>query len=453
MSVFAGRIADAGIDPVPIMAPRRRDHGRGAALGADLGVAARDAQPRAGRRGRLPHHHDDARPAQQARLRSARTSSSSRSRPCRCSTATRRLQVCALTMVVLGAFDHRHTAQVALVRRACITGGAGFIGSTSPTACSADGRRGRDRRRLPHRAARVHRASCSSSPRRRARSRATCSTDGAARARVRRLRLGLPPAGQRRRAPRPRAPRARPRAEHDRHLDACSRRCAPVGVKRIAFSSTGSVYGEPEVFPTPEDAPFPRPDVALRRLQARRRGADRGLRERLRVHGRDLPLRLDPRRALHARARLRLLPRAASATRAGSSCSATAARRSPTCTSGTASTAMLTRRATPPRRARRPHLQPRHRRDGRRRRVGASRSPSISGLTPRSSTPAGGAAGPATARSSSSTRSHPVLGWRADADDRARRSCGRSSGSTQRVRLARRRGRGRDATIPVRIAR
>ena len=29
------------------------------------------------------------------------------------------------------------------------------------------------------------------------------------------------------------------------------------GVKRIAFSSTGSVYGEPEVFPTPEDAPFP----------------------------------------------------------------------------------------------------------------------------------------------------------------------------------------------------
>ena len=29
------------------------------------------------------------------------------------------------------------------------------------------------------------------------------------------------------------------------------------GVKRIAFSSTGSVYGEAPVFPTPEDAPFP----------------------------------------------------------------------------------------------------------------------------------------------------------------------------------------------------
>ncbi len=29
------------------------------------------------------------------------------------------------------------------------------------------------------------------------------------------------------------------------------------GAGRIAFSSTGSVYGEPQVFPTPEDAPFP----------------------------------------------------------------------------------------------------------------------------------------------------------------------------------------------------
>jgi UDP-glucose 4-epimerase len=29
------------------------------------------------------------------------------------------------------------------------------------------------------------------------------------------------------------------------------------GVRRLAFSSTGSIYGEPSVFPTPEDAPFP----------------------------------------------------------------------------------------------------------------------------------------------------------------------------------------------------
>ena len=29
------------------------------------------------------------------------------------------------------------------------------------------------------------------------------------------------------------------------------------GIKRIAYSSTGSVYGEPKIFPTPEEAPFP----------------------------------------------------------------------------------------------------------------------------------------------------------------------------------------------------
>jgi UDP-glucose 4-epimerase len=30
-----------------------------------------------------------------------------------------------------------------------------------------------------------------------------------------------------------------------------------VGVRRLAFASTGSIYGEPEVFPTPESSPFP----------------------------------------------------------------------------------------------------------------------------------------------------------------------------------------------------
>ena len=29
------------------------------------------------------------------------------------------------------------------------------------------------------------------------------------------------------------------------------------GIKHLAFSSTGSIYGEPSVIPTPEDAPFP----------------------------------------------------------------------------------------------------------------------------------------------------------------------------------------------------
>ena len=42
------------------------------------------------------------------------------------------------------------------------------------------------------------------------------------------------------------------------------------GVRRIGFSSTGSVYGEPDVFPTPRPAPS-RPDLPLRRQQAGRR--------------------------------------------------------------------------------------------------------------------------------------------------------------------------------------
>ncbi len=29
------------------------------------------------------------------------------------------------------------------------------------------------------------------------------------------------------------------------------------GIKRICFASTGSIYGEPKIFPTPEDCPFP----------------------------------------------------------------------------------------------------------------------------------------------------------------------------------------------------
>jgi UDP-glucose 4-epimerase len=30
------------------------------------------------------------------------------------------------------------------------------------------------------------------------------------------------------------------------------------GVRRMAFSSTGSIYGEPDIFPTPENTPFPK---------------------------------------------------------------------------------------------------------------------------------------------------------------------------------------------------
>ena len=100
----------------------------------------------------------------------------------------------------------------------------------------------------------------------------------------------------------------------------------------IAFSSTGSVYGEPEVFPTPEDAPFP----VQTSLYAASKLAGEGLigayAARLRLHRPDLPLRLDPRRALHARARLRLLRALQARPRRACACSATATRRSPTST-------------------------------------------------------------------------------------------------------------------------
>ncbi len=75
------------------------------------------------------------------------------------------------------------------------------------------------------------------------------------------------------------------------------------GVRRIAFASTGSIYGEPDVFPTPETLPVPRPDLAVRRLQARRRGPHQRLLRGLRLPGLDLPLRVDPRRAVHPRPR------------------------------------------------------------------------------------------------------------------------------------------------------
>ena len=75
ISVFAGRIADAGVDPMPIMARSveiiARSRPRAELIWASpreiLNVVQADS-------GRLPHHHDDARPAREARPRSARIS-------------------------------------------------------------------------------------------------------------------------------------------------------------------------------------------------------------------------------------------------------------------------------------------------------------------------------------------------------------------------------------------
>ena len=62
VSVFAGRIADTGRDPVPLMTEalaicRAADRAHRAAVGQP----ARAAEHRAGRRDRLRHHHGDAR--------------------------------------------------------------------------------------------------------------------------------------------------------------------------------------------------------------------------------------------------------------------------------------------------------------------------------------------------------------------------------------------------------
>jgi len=66
----------------------------------------------------------------------------------------------------------------------------------------------------------------------------------------------FPPCRQCRRALRFAASAQGPRAEHHRHFNVLEAMRAS-GVRDIVFSSTGSIYGEAEVFPTPETAPFP----------------------------------------------------------------------------------------------------------------------------------------------------------------------------------------------------
>ena len=67
ISVFAGRIADAGIDPVPMMARAVDIMVAAPAIRADLGLPSGDPQRRPGRSGGVSHHHRHPRPAQEAR--------------------------------------------------------------------------------------------------------------------------------------------------------------------------------------------------------------------------------------------------------------------------------------------------------------------------------------------------------------------------------------------------
>ena len=155
----------------------------------------------------------------------------------------------------------------------------------------------------------------------------------------------------------------------------------------------------------------PGADLALRRLEAGGRGADPGLLRGLRLPGLHLPLRVDPRRALHPRPRLRLLPEACARIPASSASSATAGSASRTSTCRTASTRCCSalEKATRPGQ----HLQPRHRRVLRGQRLDRLDHRAPRRLAAAHATPAASAAGSATARSSSSTASKiRALGWR-----------------------------------------
>ena len=154
------------------------------------------------------------------------------------------------------------------------------------------------------------------------------------------------------------------------------------GIERIAFSSTGSVYGEPEVFPTPEDAPFPVQTSLYAASKLASEGAHPRLLPRLRLHAASIFRFVSILGERYTHGHVIDFYRRLAATRRGCACSATGARRSPTSTCSDCVPAMLTgdRRHAGPGHDRR--LQPRHRRDGDRRRVGRHRSPSTSASQP-----------------------------------------------------------------------
>jgi len=83
-------------------------------------------------------------------------------------------------------------------------------------------------------------------------------------------------------------------------------------MSRIAFSSTGSVYGEATVIPTPEDAPFP-VQTSLYAASKLALKAYRSVLRGVRLPVVDLPFRLDSRGALYPWPRRRFLQAAPAA--------------------------------------------------------------------------------------------------------------------------------------------
>ncbi len=78
------------------------------------------------------------------------------------------------------------------------------------------------------------------------------------------------------------------------------------GIKRIGFSSTGSVYGEAETIPTPEDAPFPTQTSLYAASKVACEGLIQAYCEGYGFEGYIYRF-VSPRRTLHPRPRLRFL--------------------------------------------------------------------------------------------------------------------------------------------------
>ena len=66
ISVFAGRVADTGRDPIPLMTAALADDGAPSRARAAVGQPTRDPECAAGGRTWRAHHHGDARPAEEA---------------------------------------------------------------------------------------------------------------------------------------------------------------------------------------------------------------------------------------------------------------------------------------------------------------------------------------------------------------------------------------------------